>query len=228
MPALEALQRTLGELTGAELYKKIVERVGKEPGLELGHGMKGVVYGLGDGRVLKITADASEIQAMTIVKSASHPNLVRVDDVFVVCRGQSGVGVVVREWVGNVLENIEEMDYVNSLIRIAVDDVDDEIRDVYRKEYSDREASHLGMQDLVDRLEDVGDSDAARKIVRGLRAGIQKLLNLGIYGIDFEPRNTAVDDNGNPVIFDVGVVSLAAPAQVERIDCPVGRKIVSP
>lgn len=228
MPALEALQSSLGELTGAELYKKIVERVGREPGLELGHGMKGVVYGLGDGRALKITADASELQAMTLIKGVDHPNLVHVDDVFVVCRGQSGVGVVVREYVGNVLEKIEEMDYTNSLIRLAVDDADDDIREIYREGHSDWQASELGMQDLVDRLEDIGDHEAARKIVRGIRAGVKKLLSLEVYGIDFDPRNIAVDDDGNAVIFDIGVAAIGVPPDVDKIGCPVGRRIVSP
>lgn len=230
MPALEALQKSLGERTGQALYEQIVKRVGKEPGAELGHGGRGVVYDLGDGRVLKITADSSEIQAMTILKGLDHPHLVHVDDVFIVCRGQSGVGVVVREWVGNVLENIKEMDYTNSLIRNAVDDADDAIADIYREEHSDLEASHLGMQDLIDRLDDVGDHDAARKVVRGLQSGIQKLLSLGIYGIDFEPRNTAVDDEGYAVIFDVGVVVIdpKRTAKVSRVGCVEDRHISSP
>lgn len=228
MYALPALRQALGERTGAHLYKKIVERVGKEPGPPLGHGMKGVVYDLGDGRVLKITSDASEVQAMTIMRGVNHSNLVRVDDIFVMCRGQSGVGVVVREWVGNVLENIEEMDYLNSLIRLAVDDSEEAILDVYREDHPDTQATKLGMQDLMDRLEEAGGSKAEREIIQGLRAGIHKLLNLGIYGVDFDPRNIAVDNNGNAVIFDVGVVNLGTYAQVERIDCPVGRRIVSP
>lgn len=228
MYALPALRQALGERTGAHLYKKIVERVGKEPGPPLGHGMKGVVYELGDGRVLKITSDASEIKAMTIMKGVDHPNLVRIDDVFVVCRGQSGVGIVVREWIGNVLETIEEMDYLNSLIRLAVDDAQDKIFDVYWDGYSEAEKMKLGMQELLDRLEEAGGDATEREVIRGLRSGIHKLLNLGIYGIDFDPRNIAVDNLGNAVIFDVGVVDLGKLAQVERIDCPVGRRIVSP
>lgn len=230
MPALEALQHALGELTGADLYWKIVKRVGWEPGPELGHGMKGVVYGLGPGRALKITADASEIQAMTLMKDVKHPNLVRVDDVFVVCRGRSGVGVVVREYVGNVLEKIDSMDYMNSRIRNAVDDAEENFEEYVRDGgYPTAGALSMAMQDLLAYFDNVNNGNAdALKIEEGIQSGITALMNEGVYGIDFDPRNIAVDDAGNAVIFDVGVVEIGKLVSVDRIGCPVGSRIISP
>lgn len=230
MPAREALEKSLGKFGGTDIYKKIVNRVGKEPGAELGHGMKGVVYDLGDGRVLKLTADASEIQAMTLMTKSSHPNLVRVDDVFVVCRGQSGVGVVVREWVGHLLENIEFADLMNSRIRNATDDAE-EAYDRYRNDESDVAAMQQAMEDFLAYLENAGDGSAETlKIERGIRAGVGALMDMGIYGIDFAPRNIAIDDNGNPVIFDVGVVRInpRRTVKVARVGCVLDRRIASP
>lgn len=229
-PAREALEKALGKYGGTVIYKQIVDRVGKEPGAELGHGMKGVVYDLGDGRVLKLTSDASEIEAMTALLRVDHPNLVHVEDVFVVCRGQSGVGVVVREWVGHVLENIESMDRLNSQIRNATDEAEERY-DLYRPEHTDAQAMHSAMEDLLIYLEDAsrGRSEAF-KIEKGLQAGIRTLMELGIYGIDFAPRNVAIDDGGNPVIFDVGVVRISArrTIKVARIGCVPERRIMSP
>jgi hypothetical protein len=222
--ASEALEMALGKDVGATLYRQIVERVGKEPGPELGHGMKGVVYDLGDGRVLKLTADASELEAMTLMKQSDHPNLVRVEDVFVVCRGQSGVGVVVREWVGNVLLGRGKLrDDLVWALNLALDTIYE-----HREGRSNSEAIRDGMDDLLAYLEDVeGGSQEEQKIVRGIRAGISELRRLGVYGIDFHDKNIAIDDAGNAVIFDVGVVDLAVPVKLDQIGCMSGRPIVS-
>jgi len=227
----EALEKSLGKYGGTVIYKQIVDRVGKDPGAELGHGAKGVVYDLGDGRVLKLTSDASEIEAMTLLRKSHHPNLVRVEDVFVVCRGQSGIGVLVREWVGRVLEGIESMDLMNSRIRLAVDDAEESYGDAHNAGYTSALASRHAMEDLLGHLEGAGyDSVEGMKIENGLRAGIGALMDMGIYGIDFDPRNVAIDDEGNPVIFDVGVVQINArrTVKVARVGCVRDRRIASP
>lgn len=227
-PAKEAVEVAFGPLAGAVIYKQIVERVGREPGNELGHGDMGVVYSLGHGRALKLTADASELKAMTLMKGSRHPNLIRVEDVFVVCRGQSGIGVVVREWVGNVLDNIDGMSEFNNGIRSAMNNTEDAI-DNYVEKLSSVESSRRGMEDLLAYLEGIGDDDEiGSKLEQDIRNGIDALFRLGIYGIDFAPRNIAVDDGGNAVIFDVGVVETGKPVVVDRIGCPAGRRIVSP
>ena len=229
LPVIDALKKALGEYAGARIYRQIVDRVGKEPAAELGHGMKGVVYDLGDGRVLKLTADASEIEAMTLMMKSKHPNLVRVYDVFVVCRGQSGIGVVVREWVGQVLENIESMDSMNSKIRMAVDDAEESYEEAIGS--TKTEAVRYAMEDLLAYLENVGDGSTERlKIEHGIRAGIGALMDMGIYGIDFDPRNIAIDDGGNPVIFDVGVVEInpRRTMKISRVGCVQDRRIASP
>ena len=228
LPAVDALKKALGGYTGATLYRKIVDRVGKEPGAELGHGMKGVVYDLGDGRVLKLTADASEIEAMTLMMKSDHPNLVRVYDVFVVCRGQSGIGVVVREWVGRALEKIEDFDRMNSRIRDAVDRAEESYEEAIGS--TKAQAVHYAMEDLLAYLEGVGDGSAETlKIEHGIRHGISALMGMGIYGIDFDPRNIAIDDSGNPVIFDVGVVEInpRRTVKVSRVGCVQDRRIAS-
>lgn len=229
LSAPAALEKALGKYGGSAIYKQIVKRVGKEPGLELGHGMKGVVYDLGDGRVLKLTADASEIEAMTLMMKSDHPNLVRVYDVFVACRGQSGIGVVVREWVGKALEKIEDFDRMNSRIRDAVDHAEESYEEAIGS--TKAEAAHWAMEDLLAYLENVGDGSAETlRIEHGIRAGIGALMGMGIYGIDFDPRNIAIDDGGNPVIFDVGVVEInpRRTVRVSRIGCVPDRRIASP
>jgi len=219
-PAREALEMSLGKETGAALYRQIVERVGKKPGKELGHGTKGVVYDLGDGRVLKLTADASELEAMTLMKQSDHPNLVRVEDVFVVCRGQSGVGVVVREWVGSVLERLDLPRGFFDSLSMALDHTQDSM---------DLNNASLagGMEDLLIYLDDVGESLEEDKIIEGLQAGIQELMRLGVHGVDFHSKNIAVDNAGEAVIFDVGIVDLKDFVPVDRVSCQAGKRIVS-
>jgi len=228
--ALEALKKMLGDRDGEKVYQKIVRRIGREPGRELGHGMKGVVYDLGDGRVLKLTSDASEVEAMSILKGTDHPNLIRAYDSFVVCQGHKGVGVVVREWVGRTLEEIEEFDSLSSDIRNAVDEADEIFGERVHEEISRTEALKGAMEDLLILLGNLrfesGEDEV--KILDGLIEGISALSFLGIYGIDFNPKNSAVDAKGNPMIFDVGVVLLGVLTNVDRIDCPVGKRVESP
>ena len=231
--AREALEMSLGKGAGTAIYKQIVNRVGLEPGQELGHGMKGVVYALPDGRVLKLTADASEIKAMTLLKGLKHPNLVRIDDVFVVCRGQSGVGVVVREWVGVSLQDVKGIAGLNEemerILSVADKSIDDEIESRGEEEPTlDRKNAMSVFLDLLqDYSETLDDWPDHQGIVRGIRNGVGKLYDLGIYGIDFDARNIAVDQDGNPVIFDVGVVKMDTEPDVATIGCPKGRPIVS-
>ena len=225
--AREALEVALGKKTGAAIYKQIVERVGRDPGPELGHGMKGVVYDLGDGRVLKLTADASEIEAMTLIRKEPHVNLVMVHDAFVVCRGKSGVGVVVREWVGNVLSNMDDVEGFKDSVSMAISHASDRL-DEYEEDHDIDQAFRQAAEDLLVYLEDIGKDDDTHIIESGLRAGIADLIGMGVYGIDFDSRNIAVDNSGTAVIFDVGVVQIdpQAAVKVDRIGC-TDRRIVS-
>jgi len=221
-PALEALTLAIGDTAGEAVYQEIVERIGVEPGEELGSGLKGVVYALDRIRVLKITSDASELDALALIRSKPHKNLVRVDDVFVACYKHAGVGVVVREWVGTAMES---MHGVNTLIREvsqASARAEDSLTAYAREGSSLTEASSLAMQDLADQLENISIGEREDKIARGIRDGIQALAARGVYGIDFHPGNIAVDDLGDAVIFDVGLIRMSARQRpkFDRIGCP--------
>jgi hypothetical protein len=122
---------------------------------------------------------------------------------------------------------------------MAVDHASDSV-DTSEEEHPHANSLLVGMEDLLIYLEDLDHPYEAHfpgrehvllesKIARGLRAGVRELFNLGVYGIDFHAKNIAVDDDGNAVIFDVGVVSVSPRKsfKVQTIGCTPGRKIVS-
>lgn len=214
---------------GPKVYSLIVEELPYHPNFEeAGRGHKGVVYGLGDAGVVKITSDETEIEAMYRIMKKPSDRLVRVNDVFVVCSPVSlsprtykpiarpaAVGVIVREWVGQTFEDFD-LQWENHALGMAVTNALDYLR---RREGKGTdlellsEAMEMMQEELRDQKERFPLLGEISKAMGDLRAR-------GIYGIDFHPRNIAITDAGVPVIFDVGVVRFKKPSKVRTINCP--------
>jgi hypothetical protein len=61
---------------------RILSFVGSKSASRIGSGQKGIAYAISGGRVLKLTTDKSEANAMALVESNPSPYIVHVDDVF--------------------------------------------------------------------------------------------------------------------------------------------------
>lgn len=202
MPLDEALEEAFGD-SGDRLYREIVQRAGEEPGEELGHGMWGVAYLLPSGRALKITASPGEVRAMKILQEVNHPNLVRVHDVFTVQSNGSGVGVVVRDAVDDVLRNVLDQGQSN-LLNIAKTNAAMTYDKLSREGMPEGQALDEGMKAFTRYLR----KWRQEPLFPGIISGVEKLRKLGLVGIDLHEANIGVDDPGTdkarPVIFDIG------------------------
>lgn len=197
----------LKEAVGQSLYRKISRRVGEDPiETEIGRGVQGVAYELSDGSVLKVTSDVSELRAATVMMGIDHPNVVKIQDAFVVKAGKKAVGVIVRDFVRKVLDKALWADAMNSAIRNSIDsasDVYDSWRFREQKDplFSIKKANGY----LLDLLRyEVRHYPELQQVV----SGIEALFAAGIYSIDYEPTNIGVDEDlhgqDQLVIFDVG------------------------
>jgi hypothetical protein len=230
-PIQEALRELVGSGGVKRALQEIVLRVDVVPGSEVGRGAHGIVYDAGGGRAVKLTRDRGEIQAMALLRGVEHKNLVRVDDVVVIYGARGGAGVIVRELVGKTLGSLDELDAaamdLSSLVDRAIEQAEDLTdADVDENELEPYQALSRAMGTLYDELGDAADDyehgSRDRKALLGVRSAIGKLKNLGIYGVDFPPRNIAIDDLGNAVVFDVGAVDFFGKLRdVKRIDCRV-------
>jgi serine/threonine protein kinase len=202
MPLNEALDYSFGA-DGDRVYKGIVQRVGEEPGEELGHGMWGVVYSLPSGKALKITASPGEVRAMKILQEVNHPNIVRVHDVFTVQANGRGVGVIVRDAVDDILRNVLDQGQSN-LLNIAKTNAAMAYDKLSREGTPEGEALDEGMKAFTRYLR----KWRAEPLFPGIISGVEKLRKLGLVGIDLHEANIGVDEPGTdrakPVIFDIG------------------------
>jgi len=223
VPLFRALVDVHGAHRAPELYRRILSRVGETPGEEIGHGGHGVVYGLPSGRVMKVTWDPVEIEAMTALKGLQHPNVVHVHDAFVVrADGSGGVGVVVRDRPDKVLKEFdpEISAFIEKASDVAYDAYERELRTTRNKAHSLRHAMAALMQHLFDEANRSGEW-----LLSDIGQGIADLGRVGVYGINFHGRNIGVDTSGDrprAVIFDFGRV--AAPKKSVSL---VGRESVS-
>jgi serine/threonine protein kinase len=213
--AYSAMEESLGKSVARHLYRKIHERVGSYPGAEIGHGEMGVVYELTDNAVLKITADYGELHAMELLRrNGPHPNLVRVDDVFIACKGSNGIGVIVREWVGTPFWDSPEAEIVEPVLGPLIEDAFKfYAQDTYRN-VPILKAKKDAMGTVIEGLKKATpENEASRKVIDGMLSALVTLDNLGIYTLDFSKPdegegNIALDINGNPVLFDIGYASI--------------------
>jgi hypothetical protein len=228
MSLRQSLFATFGPKTGARMYGRIVERIGEEPDPEeLGHGQWGVVWPLPSGRALKVTGDATELPVMQKLTKVSHPNLVKVDAVFVVASGRRGVGVIVREQVHETFDNAAPSEVIIDL-NMAMDRADDYYRNRMDLGDSDEEAALNSMKWLERSLRMRARSGTARKLLEGVVAASVKLRELGIYTIDLHEGNIGINDPGTPqaraVVFDIGVASTGK-ADVPIVRNPSGIRV---
>ena len=204
------LEDELGREAGRDAYFRIVRRIGEEPIVELGSGEKGVAYGLPSGKVLKATADESELRAMALLRDVRHPNLVRVFDAFVVPAGGSGVGTVLRESVDEVLSKTGRYPGLDTLLWFAVA--------MASSRYEQKEIEGLpkdralweAMRLFTGLLTGEFSEDLLaheKAIVPGIRDAILELERLGILSIDFSPNNIGLTE-GRPVLFDISLAAV--------------------
>jgi hypothetical protein len=194
---------------------EISKRVEGIPGEEVGRGAHGIVYNAGGGQAVKLTRDRGEVQAMATLKGVKHKNLVRVDDVLVIHGNRGGTGVVIRELVGKTLESLDQLEGAAVDLTILVDaaaeragefeDVDPDESELEPYQAVSRAMSGL-YNGLGDVAEDYEPNSVDKKVLLGVRSAIGKLKGLGIFGVDFPPRNIAIDDSGDAVVFDIGAV----------------------
>jgi hypothetical protein len=185
---------------------KILARIGEYPVAFLGFGEMGVAYGLPSGKVLKLTEDRTEVEAMAAVRKASHPNLIQVFDAFFAVDDPEdpspiGVGVVVRESVDMTLLEVPE---AHKIRLVLFEVVDKAIRET--ELLLDRCA---GMAVFSGLLAAAGEelTSVERFILDGIQEGISALRSLGVCSVDFGPGNVGLIA-GRPVLFDVGMAKV--------------------
>lgn len=200
---------------GVELYEKLVARIGEEPVVLLGIGHMGVAFGLPSGRVLKFTKDLHELEAASFL-SRHHPhrNVARFYDV-VLAQGSSGaVGVVMRDGVNEIVEDIGELAGLAETLRGITGDAARLFRVTLGPEYrGDRRAAMRGaMEFFLEMFADVEfDDPQERAVADDVLAGMRFLYDEGVYGVDFHGKNIGfIDDRA--VIFDIGFTEAPAVA----------------
>lgn len=217
----EGLKREFGgkSFVSDRIYDRIAKRVGEEPVTILGYGDKGVAYGLPSGKVLKVTSDEGELRAMNLLRGRRHANLVQVFDVFVVPVPGSeeareggdgvkkGVGVIVREAVDNTLSDMDAFRALDRLLRMAMVLASDHYSGRSGK-VGPRQALWEAMMQFKQELEQDEDLSSVEKIIIfGIEAGIDALMDLGIYVLDLKGTNVGVI-LGRPVLFDLSMASV--------------------
>jgi hypothetical protein len=206
-PLREFLEKRFGKEAGSGAYFRIVRRIGEEPAVELGSGEKGTAWGLPSGKVLKATADADELRAMALLREVRHPNLVRVFDAFVVPADASGIGIVVREAVDEVLAETGRYKELDTLLWFGVAMAGSRYDSARAEGLSQEQALLEGMHVFRDLL--TGEFSERlfaheKALVPGIKEGIRELERLGILSIDFGPKNIGLSD-GRPVLFDISL-----------------------
>ena len=209
-------EETISDISGygrdqAQAVKgKILARIGEKPAVYLGHGEMGVAYGLPSGKVLKLTVDRAEVEAMAALRQAVHPNLVQVFDAFFAVDEPGapmphGVGVVVRESVDMTLLEVPE---ASNIRLVLFDALANAVRG--RDRCADMEA-------FAKRIAAAGEdlTSIERFILDGVREGILALRGLGVCSADFGPGNVGLI-SGRPVLFDVGLAVVKG-AQVDVV-----------
>lgn len=219
----KGLESILGKKEAEDAYWRIVRRVGEEPVTVLGHGDKGVVYGLPSGKVLKVTSDEGELRAMNMLRGVTHPNIVQVFDVFLVplASEPDALGVVVRESVDRSIADTPAFGGLRFLLRSNVLKAED-VFCRRRGEVHPHQALWEAMLRFKEELrgEDAQDlTGAERVLAEGIESGLDELLARGIYFLDAGPSNVGLIE-GRPVLFDLSLASVPK----EAPDLELGRR----
>jgi hypothetical protein len=219
----KGLETILGKKEAEDAYWRIVRRVGEEPVTVLGHGDKGVVYGLPSGKILKVTSDEGELRAMNMLRGARHPNIVQVFDAFLVplASEPDALGVVVRESVDQSLQDIPGFGDLKRLLRMSVFRSDDVFKE-RRQKIHPHQALWEAMLRFKDELhgEDAENLTAVeRLLVDGIESGMDELLAREIFFLDAGPSNVGLIE-GRPVLYDLSLASVPR----EAPDLELGRR----
>lgn len=214
------MRGAFGDEVGDAVAQLVAMRAGQEPGKYLGKGAKGAVYALGQGRVLKVTMDGSEVQAAAHLIGVRHPNLSLVHDVFVVTNGVNGAGIIVRDAVDTTLDRF------NKEAAAQVDRIMDE---VLASVEGKADPDGKGLLDLHPSIliEEVGrmialfreeGCDVEESFFFDLADAFRTLKHYGIIGIDFDSKNVGIVKKPKPrvVIFDYGMTK-SPPVEVEVV-----------
>jgi hypothetical protein len=193
-----------------KIAQKIYDRVGERPKVILGTGDMGIAYGLPSGKVLKITRDLTEVQAMAaIMRGPEHPNLARIFDAFYAVndpesRRPTGAGVIVREAIDGTLMQADGYEELRGSLRLAVYEGDSVISEL--SDYCS------GMKRLMKALEADASNFSAfeRLMLEGILSAVRAAQSLGICSIDFGPGNIGIIGT-RPVLFDIGVAEVKNP-----------------
>lgn len=211
-----------------QAFKDKLAKKGIKPGIpKLGTGTMGVAYDLGD-RVLKITKDAREAKASSIVAGKTIPNIVQVYEIWKF----SGV-----EWYGLIIEKLtplskeEENQLTQAVINTKFTMLLHQAGDDWNKAM--QMLAQQSLQNLQKQAyQQFPDADPAKggqgmnnpQVLQFIRAGATKtiqdfdkvtkeynmrqlfksLKSLGIQYYDFHGGNYGLRSDGTLVLFDLG------------------------
>lgn len=193
-------------LSAEEMYNYVGSRTGT-PGEALGIGFAGVAYRLPEGKVLKLTNDASEVMAMGILRGENHPNIIGVYDAFILHKRNMqrleryNFGVVVRDFVDELVSDHREWTALSRHLLVAglaANEVFIKKGDMSRGVDKFLRLMKKGIEKLYGQ-----ENDVAHDVI----SGVERLRTLGIYTFDFGPKNVGIQD-GRGVLFDIGSASI--------------------
>lgn len=204
----DALVRDLGPREALQVSEKIFSRIKERPVQILGSGTMGVAYLLPSGKVLKLTSDEDEVDAMNLMKEKrGTPNLLSVYDVFTVKTSRGPMGVIVRDDAGDSIQSLHERyPFLSGFLTI----LQDQAAEVYydrRREVGNKEARWEAMLFYAQALMDDDYREHLRPeelaLLPDIAKAVHALMEIGVYTIDLLPDNIAIRD-GEIFVFDPG------------------------
>jgi len=196
-----------------EIIIAILEKYGIKVGEYLDSGMMGTVYKYKDepSKVIKITMDKSEANAMELVRKQPHPNIVKVYEVYKIDAGVQVAYAIIQE----------KLDILGSSERNSWNWIDNDF-------LSPKDTTEFSNYDDIDMFsnEYFGcDFDAVwnwayeneeveqeyKKMITDIFPALQHLGDIGIRFGDYHSGNIMIGKGGNYKLIDIGVSE--SPAQ---------------
>jgi hypothetical protein len=188
----------------------------QEVGPILGYGSYGMAAELPDGRVIKLTSDAAEVQIGAVLVGKSLPHVVRIDGSWFVrgarvrvtvgwdeveqdvIQGDERIGVLLEERVQGLRRDDVESLRLNKIVRDFKDQHDFlstlTMPPRQRRERLKGMAFELSQLLIRRNFEDVGQA-------------LEELAGVGVYAVDVHSGNIGYDAGGTMKVFDVGAGS---------------------
>jgi len=180
------------------LFKMTKVKFPRPPAKRLGHGTKGAAYDLGGGKIAKITEDATEAKASSVIAGSKVPGVWNMDGVYKSEFFDTTYYVIIGE---KLKDNKSKAGHIEE----ALLDVFDGILNTYdsykmSEFYTDRRIKKLESE--------IGKFDAAlfpelNDDVLAIARGMNNLRRVGIKYRDLHSGNIMFRGN-NPVIIDLG------------------------